>query len=47
MHPIEEKVQVIKDAPIPENVSQLCAFLGLVNYYSKFIPQATDRLAPL
>jgi len=37
---------VIKDVPIPENVSQLHAFLGLVNYYSKLIPQATDCLAP-
>ena len=47
MHPTEEKVQAIKDAPIPENASQLRAILGLVNYYSKFIPQAADRLAPL
>ena len=36
-HPTEDKVQAIKDAPIPENVSQLRAFLGLMNYYSKFI----------
>ena len=47
IHPTEDKVQAIKDAPIPENVSQLRAFLGLMNYYSKFIPQAAARLAPL
>ena len=38
IHPTEEKVQAIKEAPRPENVSQLRAFLGLMNYYSKFIP---------
>ena len=47
IHPTEDKVQAIKDAPIPENVSQLRAFLGLMNYYSKFIPQAAARLASL
>ena len=47
IHPTEEKVQAIKQAPRPENVSQLRAFLGLMNYYSKFIPQAASQLAPL
>ena len=46
-NPIQDKVQAIKDASIPENVSQLHAFLGLMNYYSKFIPQAAARLASL
>jgi len=46
IHPTEEKVQVIKDVPILENVSQLHAFLGLVNYYSTPIPNATDHLPP-
>ena len=30
IHPTEEKIQA-QDAPRPENVSQLCAFLGLMN----------------
>ena len=47
IHPMEEKVQTIKEAPRPENVSQLRAFLGLMNYYSKFTSQAASRLAPL
>ena len=47
IHPTEEKIQAIQDAPRPENVSQLRAFLGLMNYYSKFIPQAAARLSPL
>ena len=47
IHPTEEKVQAINQAPRPENVSQLHSFLGLMNYYSKFIPQAASQLAPL
>lgn len=47
IHPISEKVQAIKKAPPPQNISQLRAFLGLVNYYTKFIPQAASLLTPL
>ena len=47
IHPTSEKVQAIKEAPVPQNVSQLRAFLGLVNYYTKFIPQAASLLTPL
>lgn len=42
-----KNVQAIKEAPVPENVNQLCVFPGLVNYYSKFIPQADSLLTPL
>lgn len=34
----DEKVRAIIEAPIPENKQQLKAYLGLVNYYRKFIP---------
>ena len=47
IYPSEDKVQAIKKAPVPDNVSQLRAFLGMVNYYNKFIPQAATRLGPL
>ena len=47
IHPTEEKEQAIKQAPRPENTSQLHAFLGLMDYYSKFIPQVASQLAPL
>ena len=40
-------MQAIKQAPPPQNVSQLCAFLGLINYYTKFIPQAASILTSL
>ena len=32
---------------MPDNVSQLRAFLGMVNYYNIVIPQAAARLVPL
>lgn len=47
IHPASEKVQAIKEALPPQNISQLRAFLGLVNYYTKFIPQAASLLTSL
>ena len=47
IHPTSDKIQALKQAPVPQNVSQLRAFLGLVNYYTKFIPQAASLLTPL
>ena len=47
IHPTEKKVEAIKQAPQPEDVSQLRAFVGLMNYYGKFIPQISTLLAPL
>ena len=47
LHPTEEKVKAIKDAPTPKNVAELRSFLGIVNYYSRFLPNLSTRLAPL
>ena len=41
------KVCAIVDVPPPQNVSQLCFFLGLVIYYGKFQTQVANSLAPL
>ena len=38
LQPSGEKVRAIREAPPPTNVSQLRSFLGLVNYYGKFLP---------
>jgi len=46
LHPIEAKVQAIKDAPKPTNITQLCSFLGLINYYNKFLPKLSSTLSP-
>lgn len=47
LSPVEEKVRVIKEAPSPKNVAELRSFLGLVNYYGKFLPDLSTVLAPL
>ena len=35
IQPTEEKVNAIREAPTPQDVSQLKSFIGLVNYYGK------------
>ena len=47
LQPMEGKVRAIAEAPAPQNVSQLKAFLGMLNYYAKFLPNISSRLAPL
>lgn len=47
LHPSQDKVRAIVDAPVPHNVSQLRSFLGMVNYYGKFLNQLSSLLAPL
>lgn len=47
LHPLKEKVQAVKDAPSPKNVTELRSYLGLLTYYSKFLPNMAEVLAPL
>ena len=47
IHPTQEKVQAISEAPAPTNVTQLRAYLGLVNFYRRFLLQASTKLEPL
>ncbi|CAG4992023.1 unnamed protein product [Colias eurytheme] len=42
-----DKVKAILEAPIPANLNQLQSFLGLINYYRCFIPDASTILSPL
>lgn len=42
--PNNMKVRAILDAPAPQNVQQLQSFLGLINYYRKFIPNMSSEL---
>ncbi|GBM37261.1 Transposon Ty3-I Gag-Pol polyprotein [Araneus ventricosus] len=41
------KVKAIQEFPKPETVSQLRSFLGMVNFYHRFIPKIAEILAPL
>ena len=47
IHPTNEKLKAIADAPAPKDVSQLKSYLGLLNFYRKFIPKAATLLEPL
>ena len=47
IHPTNAKLEAIKKAPAPKDVSQLKAYLGLLNFYRKFIPKAATLLEPL
>lgn len=47
LHTSPSKITAIVDAPPPENVSQLRSFLGLLNYYGRFIPNLASLLQPL
>lgn len=47
LHPLQKKVKAVKQAPSPTNVSELKAYLGLLTYYSKFLPNMANVLAPL
>ena len=47
LHPTRDKVAAIQQAPTPQNCTELYAYLGLLNYYSKFMPNLSIELAPL
>ena len=46
-HPVAAKVNAIKDAPAPTNVTELKSFLGMINFYGKFLPNLSSTLEPL
>ncbi|EPB68570.1 hypothetical protein ANCCEY_12340 [Ancylostoma ceylanicum] len=45
--PNPEKVEAIKSMAEPKNVGQLRAFLGMITYYSAFMPTMKDLRGPL
>ena len=45
--PVQSKLEAIQRASKPTDVSQLRSFLGMINYYSKFIAEFSSRLHPL
>ena len=47
LQPVEEKINAVKKAPTPRNVSELRSFLGMVQYYHSFLPGLATMLAPL
>ena len=47
LHPLADKIKAIVDAPSPQNVHELKSYLGLLSYYSKFMPNLATVLTPL
>ena len=47
LQPTKEMMRAISEDPSPQYVTQLRSFLGVVNYYSKFLPNLSTMLAPL
>ena len=47
LHTQPENVRPILYAPAPTNVAQLQSFLGMINYYSRFITNCSTVNAPL
>ena len=47
LHPTTEKVRAIQEACMPQNVSELRSFFGIINYYHCFLPNLSTALAPL
>ena len=47
IRPLEEKVKVIQDFPQPVTKHDLRKFLGIINFYHRFIPNCAQLLQPL
>ena len=47
IQPTRKKMEAIRDAPEPTDVSQLKSFFGAINYYGKFLPDLSTLLASL
>ena len=47
LKPTVDKVRALVEASVPQDVSQLRSYLGLVNYYVKFMPNQSSALTSL
>lgn len=47
LHTMDERVSAINGCKMPKNVTELISFLGMVNYYCKFIKNVFTILKPL
>jgi hypothetical protein len=42
-----QKLEAVREAPEPQDVKQLKSYLGLLNFYNKFLPMLSPVLRPL
>ena len=47
IHKEPSKTEAILNAPTPKTESELCSFLGMLNYYGNFIPHLSTLFKPL
>ena len=47
LHATPSKVKALNEAPAPRDITELRAFLGLLNYYSKFLHNLSHLMHPL
>ena len=47
IRPLESKIAAIKDFPVPSSKTQLQRFLGMINFYRRFIPNCAELTLPL
>ena len=47
VHTSSQKVKAVVNAPSPHNLRELRSFLGLLNYYARFLPNLASTLHPL
>ena len=45
--PLSEKVQAVRDFPQPQTPRQLREFVGMVNFYHRFVPHCAELMQPL
>ena len=47
VHTDPEKIQKVRDWPVPANVHEVRSFLGLASYYRRFVPAFAELASPL
>ena len=45
--PLGQKVQAVREFPKPMNIKGLQEFVGMINFYNRFLPHSAEILAPL
>ncbi len=46
LHATDDKLDAIVKAPTPKNITELGSFLGLINYYGRFIQNLSHYSTP-
>ena len=44
LYPTQTKIKTVRDALTPQNILELKSFMGLVMYYSRFLPNLSRNV---